>query len=84
MSGPVVSQVHLYCASGGIAVGRLDQVERLADELAMLAEADVLVVGEADIGVRVVAHENRFDRAQVVCSLMLARFAALRGGSRTS
>ena len=34
-----------------IVVGRLDQVERLVDELAVLAQRQLLIVGEADIGV---------------------------------
>ena len=39
-----------------VAVGRLDQVERPVDEPGVLAKADVLIIREADIGVRVIAH----------------------------
>ncbi len=55
LAGPAVAGL------GGIVVGRLDQVERLADEIGMLPEADILIVREADIGVRMVAHIDRPD-----------------------
>ena len=47
-----------------IAVGRLDQVERLLDEFAVLAQRQILVVGEADIGMRVVADIDGLDLGQ--------------------
>ena len=46
-----------------VVVGRLDQVERLSDELAMLAQGEFLVVGKADVGVRMVAHIDGLDLA---------------------
>ena len=52
---------------GRIGVGRLDQVERLADELAVLAQRQLLIVGEADIGVGVVADVDRLDLAHRAC-----------------
>jgi hypothetical protein len=44
-----------------IAVGCLDQVEGLTDEFAMLTQRQFLIVGEADIGMGVVAHIDRLD-----------------------
>jgi hypothetical protein len=49
LAGPAV-----LCLFGQV-LGGLDQVEGLINELLVLPEADVLVVGETDVGVGVIA-----------------------------
>ena len=46
--------------------GRFDEVERVVDVLAVLTEADVLMIGEADVRVAVVDDVQRLDRGQEI------------------
>jgi hypothetical protein len=55
---------------GRIAIGRLDQVESLTDEFAVLSQRQLLIVGEADIGMGVVAHIDRLDLGHRVFPLL--------------
>ncbi len=49
----------------GKILGGFDQVERLVDELGMLPEAEILIVGEADIGVTVIDNVKCLDGLHV-------------------
>jgi hypothetical protein len=46
-----------------IVGGRFDEVQRLVDELPMLPEAEILIVGEPDISVTMVDDVERPDLA---------------------